>query len=392
MTQFTEQAIDQIFKYVGNRKILDPTVSLCHHCHSHIPAYRMEEDGMIYLVKYCNEHGVQKYIIETSAEFYYGLMKSMEDPRFNMSGGLLIETTDRCNLDCPHCYHLPDNDSADVNRQILIDTIKTFPIDKPGDGIHRIILAGAEPTLRPDFPQLCAEVSEIHETLHPAVMTNGIRFNNTRWLKESKAAGLVSVNVGLNHPSYHNHKIIRNKQETAINNIFEQDLDMGYISYTMIEMNELPDILQEIINSPWHPQTFRVRLGSEIGRNATQNVYRLSNLYYAAKEWCEKNNKSFIDINPADNNIYHMMVDIEGKIVRLIQWCDETNIDMEELRTGPWNYFVPHDGITNFLHQIIRRDTATNKGLELPDKVPARYNYKPNIEYDKSKPDLLKLY
>jgi hypothetical protein len=66
------------------------------------------------------------------------------------------------------------------------------------------------------------------------------------------------------------------------------------------------------------------------------------------------------------------MVKIENNFYRLIQWCDETDIDMEELRTGPFSDFV-HDGITNFLHQIIRRDILKNQGLILPDTPPIRY-------------------
>ena len=83
------------------------------------------------------------------------------------------------------------------------------------------------------------------------------------------------------------------------------------------------------------------------------------------------------------------MVRIEDKTVRLISWCDETNIDMEELRSGPWCNFVP-DGITNFLHQIIRRDVWKNKNIKLPDSPPTRYLFDRNPSKDKL--DLLKLF
>lgn len=391
MINFNEKNIEKIINHIGKKKILGPTVSLCHHCHTHVPAYRFEEDNKIYIAKNCSIHGISNHLIELDAEFYYSLFKDYSDPQFCFNGGILIETTDRCNLDCPHCYHLPDNDSADVPKEKLVSMVNSFPLGNPGEGIHRIILAGAEPTLRPDFPELCNEISNLHPAVDCAVMTNGVRFNDRSWLRRSKDAGLVSVNVGLNHPTYHNHKIIRLKQETAISNIFEENLKMGYISYTMIDLTELDYVLNEIVTSPWHPSNFRVRLGSEIGRNSSKESYKLSSLYNETINWCEKNNKSFERINVADNNIYHIMVKIEKKIVRLIQWCDETNIDMEELRSGPWNYFVPNDGITNFLHQIIRRDSAVNKKLILIDKVPTRYQYFPNIENDKSKLDLLKL-
>ena len=71
------------------------------------------------------------------------------------------------------------------------------------------------------------------------------------------------------------------------------------------------------------------------------------------------------------------MARVENKDIRIIQWCDETDIDMEELRSGPWCDFVP-DGVTNFLHQIIRRDVWKNQGLILPDTPPDRYKFNNN--------------
>jgi hypothetical protein len=84
------------------------------------------------------------------------------------------------------------------------------------------------------------------------------------------------------------------------------------------------------------------------------------------------------------------MIELEGKIVRLIQWCDITDIDMEELRSGPWCDFVP-DGITNFLHQIIRRDVWKNQGKLLPDAPPKRYQFSRIIDVNEPL-DFSKLY
>jgi hypothetical protein len=139
----------------------------------------------------------------------------------------------------------------------------------------------------------------------------------------------------------------------------------------MIELNELDYILTEIVNSPWTPKTFRIRAGSEIGRNSTTGRVYLSDIFKSIQQWATVNNKSFKIIGNADDNLYHIMVEIEGKIIRVIQWCDITDIDMEELRSGPWCDFVP-DGITNFLHQIIRRDIWKNQGKILPDAPPKR--------------------
>jgi hypothetical protein len=165
---------------------------------------------------------------------------------------------------------------------------------------------------------------------------------------------------------------VRRKQITAIENMMKEDVSIGYIGYTMVGFHELDYILNEIWTNDWTPKTFRIRLGAEIGRNATTEVSTVSDLYNAVEQWCHVREIPFNRIIEADNNIYHVMVEMGDKCLRLINWCDETNIDMEELRSGPWCNFVP-DGITNFLHQVIRRDIWKNKSIPLPDAPPQRY-------------------
>lgn len=364
-----ENIVDKLNSSISSTAIGN-TISLCHICHRHVPAIRYEKDGKIWIAKYCAEHGVSHHIIEADAEFYYSLKCNYSNPKFNFNGGVLIEGSDRCNLECPHCYHEPDNTLQDPPIDLLLSGIKDMPL---GDtGVHRIILAGAESTLRPDFAELINEISKLHPSMDVSVMTNGIQFNNSDFVTRALSAGLASANIGLNHPSYINHQTVRRKQVSAIENMHRLGAHIGYISYTMYNFSELNDILYEITTEPWMPKNFRIRFGSDIGRNPGQQRLWVSDLYKAAELWCKRNNKHFKRIDPADNNIYHVMVEIDNKIVRLIQWCDETDIDMEELRSGPWCNFVP-DGITNFLHQIIRRDVWKNKGLMLLDRPPSRY-------------------
>lgn len=365
---------------------LDATVSLCHQCHRHIPAWRYHKDNQVFIAKACPIHGVSHHMIEADYEFYANLYYTQDNPEFNFNGGVLIEGSDRCNLECPHCYHLPENDTRDPSIEELLDQIRAMPVGE--DGVHRIILAGAESTLRKDFPELVTAIRNLHPSLDVSVMTNGIRYNDTDFAHKCVEAGLAGVNIGLNHPSYIDHETVRRKQVSAIENMHRENVKIGYISYTMVDFSELDYILTEITSNNWSPKNFRIRNGAEIGRNASTEQPFVSNLYKRAEQWCKDNNKYFERIIEADNNIYHVMVKIEDKIVRLISWCDETNIDMEELRSGPWCNFVP-DGITNFLHQIIRRDVWKNQGIPLPDTPPQRYMFERTP--DNTKLDLLKL-
>jgi hypothetical protein len=335
-----------------------------------VPAWRYHKDGKVYMAKHCVTHGISHHQIESDYEFYKNLNYTKNTKNFNFNGGVVIEGSDRCNLECPHCYHLPENDTTDKPIQELLDQINRFPLGK--DGIHTVHLSGAESTLRSDFCELVTAIKNLNPDVSVGVLTNGIRFGNADFVNAAKEAGLGSANVGLNHPSYNDYAVVRAKQVRAIETLNSLDMTVNWISYTMISLDELDFVLTEITTSSWKARNFRLRTGSEIGRNASTGRIFVSDIFKAVKQWAETNNKSFEVIEPADNNIYHVVVKLDGRLIRVIQWCDETNIDMEELRTGPWCDFVP-DGITNFLHQVIRRDIWKNNGITLPDTPPLRY-------------------
>ena len=109
---FNDSNINRMLESIAGKHLL-PTVSLCHHCHRHIPAWRYEKDNKVYMVKSCAIHGISHHLIENDYEFYSGLYYTQDNPKYNMNGGVLIEGSDRCNLECPHCYHLPDNEVKD---------------------------------------------------------------------------------------------------------------------------------------------------------------------------------------------------------------------------------------------------------------------------------------
>ena len=346
-------------------KKLDYTVSLCHQCYGHVPAVRYEHNGAIYIAKSCRTHGVTEHMIERDCDFYYSL--KCDKTALNFDTVLLTEATDRCNLNCPHCYHKPDNSIKDEQSDDIVERLK--PVT--AYNIKTLQLAGAEASLRPDFAELVTRILDETGVRFVDTMTNGIRFGDKKFFKKAVDAGLHCINVGLNHPDYIGNAVTRRKQVEGIE-YASLNNKMGYVGYTMVTLQELHDILQEIVTVNWKISQFRIRAGSEIGINATTKRYFVSDIYKEIKLWAKARGHKVEDM-PADDNIYHKMIRLNGKPVRIIQWCDITDIDMEELKSGPWNDFVPHDQRTNFLHQIIRRDVWKNQNIMLPDKTPARY-------------------
>lgn len=364
--QFKKENVEKLLDTLDvlNVTILKPTVSLCHRCHYHIPAYTYHKDNQLWLVKVCKTHGISHHMIERDYEFYSRLVYTKNVFGFTKKN-VMTEVTDKCNANCPHCYHIPNNKRDPTFEQI------TSRIHTWCDDDTTIILAGAEPVLRYDIAELISYIHKTFPASNLATLSNGIRFSDRKLVDTVIDAGLKGVMIGLNHPSYLNNNVIRDKQIRGIANCQEQGLPLYYVGYTMSSISELFDILDEITKSSWNPKHFRIRYGSDIGRYPEQDRMYVSDIYKLIKQWCKTNGREFKD-EIGDNNLYHTMVSVDGRLIRVIQWCDETDINMEELRSGPYCDFVP-DGITNFLHQVIRRDVYKNKNIVLPDKPFARY-------------------
>jgi 7,8-dihydro-6-hydroxymethylpterin dimethyltransferase len=114
------------------------TNSICSKCLQKVEAKIIFQDGGVYLVKHCSEHGTERVLIADDIE-YYKLCQEFIKPgdmprRFNTTiergcpydCGLcpdheqhscvtLIELTDRCNLSCPVCY--ADSGTAAVSAR-----------------------------------------------------------------------------------------------------------------------------------------------------------------------------------------------------------------------------------------------------------------------------------
>jgi len=343
-------------------KLIHKTVGLCNTCYRHVPANIYEQDDLIKMSKLCPDHGIMESIVETDKEFYYGLTHYEDNKDFTH---VLLEASDRCQLECPHCYHLPDNKTTDIPISQLVQQIDKLP------RTCIPMLAGAEATLRSDFVELCSEINKLDFDAF-SVLTNGLRFYSEDFTKECYNAGLKRLSLGLNHHSYQGQKV-HEKQLTAIRNILDTGYFIEYIGYTIESYDHLNDILQEIktINHS-NINHYRIRCGSFIGRSSDQVRGYLSVLVNKVKEILGPEVKSY----KGDDNPYHVMLIWKDIKLRLIQWPDVTNIDLEELATGPWCQFYDDAVITNFVHQVIMRDAIKNNNLPKLDVVPTRYQYR----------------
>jgi len=353
---------------------LGESTSVCEHCYRHVPANVFERDTSIWIEKTCPVHGRSEYMIERDAEFYHGLKYDLTEPEYRAPDGCMVEITDRCNLTCPHCYHKPDNKVTDKPIDLILSQIDSFPTS-----IGAVILAGAEPTLRKDLHILLPKIRKLLDSTgkshqHISMISNGVKFADLDFTKKTRKAGLDYPAIGLNHHSYQGMKVHK-KQLQGIKNLVAVGSPMYYIGYTLEDVNHFPEVLDEIQQFGNNALQYRVRAGSDIGRNPDEPRWFLSDHVKFVKAYVDSKGWSWEKIS-GDDNIYHYMVKINGITHRLIQWCDVKSIELNELQTGPWCDFVPGKPISNFLHQVILRDAYVNNGMQLWDLVPEKYRFR----------------
>ncbi len=174
----------------------DFTLSICSTCLRRVDAKIIFEDGSVFMLKNCAEHGFEKVLIATDIEYYKNIRnynKPGEIPlQFNTKThfgcpydcGLcqdheqhscltVLEITDRCNLSCPTCYAMS---SPHYGRHRTIEEVeRMLDIIVANEGEPDVVqISGGEPTIHPDFFTIL-DIAKKKPIKHLMVNTNGIR-------------------------------------------------------------------------------------------------------------------------------------------------------------------------------------------------------------------------
>ena len=86
------------------------TKSICPVCFQELAASVIEENGQVYLVKRCVEHGEFKVLIEKDPSFYKRFMNKDSLGHQAPFANLAISVTHLCDFNCNICY-LPERDN-----------------------------------------------------------------------------------------------------------------------------------------------------------------------------------------------------------------------------------------------------------------------------------------
>jgi 7,8-dihydro-6-hydroxymethylpterin dimethyltransferase len=201
----------------------DFTISLCPTCLKRVDAKIVFDEGNVYMLKNCPEHGFSKVLIATDVDYYKNIRnynKPAEMPlQFNTKThygcpydcGLcqdheqhscltVVEITDRCNLTCPTCYA---NSSPHYGRHRTVEEVeRMLDIVVANEGEPDVVqISGGEPTIHPDFFEIL-DVAKRKPIKHLMVNTNGIRIAKDLEFTKRLASYMPDFEVYLQFDSF----------------------------------------------------------------------------------------------------------------------------------------------------------------------------------------------
>ena len=223
----------------------DFTLSLCPECLKRVDAKIVFEEGNVFMLKRCKEHGNSKVLIADDVEYYKNIRnynKASEFPHhFNTKTdygcpydcGLcpdheqhscltIVEVTDRCNLTCPTCFA---GSSPTYGRHRTLEEVKAMldtvvRNEKEPDVVQ---ISGGEPTIHPQF----FEILDYAKTLpirHLMVNTNGIKIAKDFEFAKRLATYMPDFELYLQFDSF-NDAVLKELRGAELAKLHQQAID-----------------------------------------------------------------------------------------------------------------------------------------------------------------------
>lgn len=258
-------------------KFLSSTESFCPECKKLIQGKIIEENNKIYLLKYCNIHGITKILYEEDANFHkkknvYDKNSTITKIETNLARGCpydcglcpshdqhtciaLIEITEKCNLHCNICY--ANSGEGEHLSLDIIEKMIDFYQEAEYNQAEILQISGGEPTLHPDLIEI---ISYAKKSKIPFVMlnTNGIKLaENETFVEELSQFNQQGFEIYLQFDGLDNsiYKKLRKKDllETklkAIDNLIKYDIPITLVTTVAkgINDNHLGEILNFAMN------------------------------------------------------------------------------------------------------------------------------------------------
>ncbi|WP_158914718.1 radical SAM protein [Caulobacter sp. S45] len=175
---------------------LGQTTSLCETCYRTVPAKIIGEDGCVFYLKRCREHGVQKTLISDDVAYWKSQrdwvkpgdrplqVQTRTEHGCPWDCGLcadheqhsclaIIEINEACNLACPVCF--ADSSPRVETERTLAEVEHMLDALVASEGLPDLVqFSGGEPTLHPDLFAIL-DAAKRRPIRHLMINTNGLR-------------------------------------------------------------------------------------------------------------------------------------------------------------------------------------------------------------------------
>ena len=202
----------------------DTAVSICATCYRRVDAKIVFEDGAVWMLKRCREHGADRVLIADDIDYYKRarevFIKTPEQvaryntpvrygcpydcgvcPDHEQHGcTLLIEVTDACNLRCPTCYAMSGPERKHHRSLEQIEAMLDLAVRNEQEP-SIVQISGGEPTIHPRFFEIL-DAARCRPIQHLMINTNGIRIANQDGFAERLKAYEPNLEVYLQFDSF----------------------------------------------------------------------------------------------------------------------------------------------------------------------------------------------
>lgn len=201
---------------------LGQTTSLCEICLSLVPAKVTAQDGCIFYLKRCPDHGAQKTLISDDVAYWKSQREWLKPgdrplaPQTRTDHGCpwdcglcpdheqhsclaIVEINDACNLSCPVCF-ADSSPRRETHRSLAeIEAMLDTVVASEGEP-DLVQISGGEPTIHPLFFEIL-DAAKRRPIRHLMINTNGLRIAREAGFAERLAAFMPGFEVYLQFDS-----------------------------------------------------------------------------------------------------------------------------------------------------------------------------------------------
>ena len=333
------------------------TTSLCNVCYAEIPAVADPfNESVPMLYKACTTHGMQRAALESDKEFYTRFNTYDRKHHYKV---LIINVTDRCNIQCPHCFY-PIKNQWDMSLEDFQGAVGHYREHFDG-----FILSGGDPTCWAHYLEAARWCNE--QKIMLSQLTNGVKMADPEFFNSMASefvhGDILCAEMSI-HPVGYNTPTVRAAQLEVLVRLRERGLKttcvMMNIDPKQCSSLETDNIMDGVIDfmREWRDvvATFRIRPICFGWATTRKPILYLSHLVKSLRRGCEAKGITLEYSYKKDiDNIYNQNFLMDGiDVVTVCAAPTVENIDIGYLNRGPWMlandgraYSVPHCLIVN---------------------------------------------